>query len=75
MPDGTGHQPLNLSLNCFVKEENAFAFGYAEMDNIPLEIKEGRLTIPDFEQNLYVSVGQVSSVTNGFAKLDALLEE
>jgi hypothetical protein len=62
MPDGTGHQPLNLSLNCFVKDENAFAFGYAEMDDIPLEIKEGRLTIPDFEQDLYVSVGQVMDV-------------
>ena len=62
MSDGTGHQPLNLSLNRFVRGEKAFAFGYAEMDDIPLEREAGRLTAPDFEQDLYVSVGEVMDV-------------
>lgn len=62
MPDGTGHQPLNLSLNRFAKNERAFAFGYAEMDDIPIEKKEGGLMAPDFEQELYISVGDVMDV-------------
>lgn len=62
MPDGIGHQPLNLSLNRFVKGEKAFAIGYAEMDDIPLESAGGRLTAPDFKQDLYVSVGEVMDV-------------
>ena len=62
MPDGTGYQPLNLSLNRFVKGEKAFAFGYAEMNDICIASEAGRLTAPDFEQNLYVSVGEVMDV-------------
>jgi hypothetical protein len=62
MPDGTGYQPLNLSLNRFVKTERAFAFGYAEMDDIPLVMNDGRLAVSDFEQHLYVSVGEVMDV-------------
>ncbi len=62
MPDGIGHQPLNLSLNRFAKGENAFAFGYAEMDDIPLKREAGRLLVPDLKQDLYVSVGAVMDV-------------
>ena len=62
MSDGTGYQPLNLSLNRFVKGEKAFAFGYAEMNDICVEKEAGRLMAPDFEQNLYVSVGEVMDV-------------
>lgn len=62
MPDGTGHQPLNLSLNQFFKDERAFAFGYAEMDDIQLENRDGRISVPDFENDLYVSAGHVIDV-------------
>ena len=62
MPDGTGHQPLNLSLNRFVKEEKAYALGYAEMDNIHLEKKNGKIIIPGLEQEIYVSIGEVMDV-------------
>jgi hypothetical protein len=59
MPGGAGHQPLNLSLNRFAKGEKAFAFGYAEMEDIPIEVQSGRLTVPDSDLDLYVSVGEV----------------
>ncbi len=62
MPDGQAHQPLNLSLNRFKGGEKAYAFGYAEMDDIPIEIKNGQQVIKDFEQNLFVSVGEVTEV-------------
>ena len=62
MPDGTGHQPLNLSLNRFLRGEKAFAFGYAEIDDIFFERKDGGLIVPDVNQELYVSVGKVMDV-------------
>jgi hypothetical protein len=62
MPGGAGHQPLNLSLNRFRTQERAFAFGYAEMDDIPFEVESGRLTVPEFAQDLYVSVGEVMDI-------------
>ena len=62
MPDGTAHQPLNLSLNPFTKGEKAYALGYAEMADIPLELKDGRTIIPEFKQDLYVSVGEAMDV-------------
>lgn len=62
MPDGTAHQPLNLSLNRFAIGEVAYAFGYAEMADIRFEETAGKLTVPDFEQDLFVSVGEVMTV-------------
>ena len=62
MPDGGGHQPLNLSLNRFAKNERAFAFGYAEMDDIPIENRGEGLMASDFKQDLYISVGEVMDV-------------
>lgn len=62
MPGGAGHQPLNLSLNRFRKQERAYALGYAEMDDIPMEVESGHLTVPDFDQDLYVSVGEVMDI-------------
>jgi len=60
MPGGAGHQPLSLSLNRFRKQEKAFAFGYAEMDDIPIEeVQSGRARVQDFALDLYVSVGEV----------------
>ncbi len=57
-----GHHPLSLSLNRFVQGERAIAIGYAEMDDIPVRIESGRVLVPAFEQDLYVSVGEVMDV-------------
>jgi hypothetical protein len=62
LPDGSGHQPLTLSLNAFKKGERALAFGYAEMRDIPIEIRDGIPTVPDFDLDLYVSVGPVKDL-------------
>jgi len=62
MPDGTAHQPLNLSLNPFTKGEKAYALGYAQMEDIPLELRNGQVIVPDFKQDLYVSVGEAMDV-------------
>lgn len=59
MPNGAAHQPLSLSLNPFTKGEKAYAYGYASMDDIPIEIVNGKPTIKDFKQDIYVSVGAV----------------
>lgn len=61
-PNGSGHQPLSLSLNSFAKGERAFAFGYSEMGDIPIECRNGILTVPEFKQELYVSVGSVKDL-------------
>ena len=62
LPDGSGHQPLTLSLNNFRRDERAFAFGYSEMDDIAVENRDGTLTVPKFKQELYVSVGPVKDL-------------
>ena len=62
IPDGLAHQPLSLSLNGFKEGERAYAFGYAEMDNIPVEMVEGKPAMNHFEPDLYVSVGEVAAV-------------
>ncbi|HTA65659.1 MAG TPA: trypsin-like peptidase domain-containing protein [Xanthomonadaceae bacterium] len=59
LPADVAHQPLNLSLNSFVVGEKSFALGYAEMMDIPLQRKEGRIVVPDATLDLYVSVGEV----------------
>jgi len=38
------------------------AFGYAEMRDIPIEILDGMPTVPDFDLDLYVSVGPVKDL-------------
>jgi hypothetical protein len=61
MPNGGPHQPLSLSLNRFAKGEKAYAFGYAEMDDIPVEIKDGR-PVFDFECDISASISDVVAV-------------
>jgi hypothetical protein len=61
-PDGSAYQPLSLSLNSFAKEEIAYAVGYAEMEDIPVQFVDGRPQIPQFQWELYVSVGEVVEV-------------
>lgn len=53
---------LGLSLNGFKRGEQAIAIGYAEMNHIPIEIRDGVPVVPEFQQDLYVSVGSVSEV-------------
>lgn len=65
MPDGTAHQPLNLSLNAFAKGETAYAIGYAEMEDIPMQRRNWQIVIPEFKQDLYVSVGEAMNVFPG----------
>lgn len=62
MPNGAAHQPLNLSLNQFNKGEKAYAFGYANMEDIQLKRKNGKQIICEFEHDLFVSVGEISEV-------------
>jgi len=62
LSDGSAYQPLNLSLNPFVIGERAYAIGYAEMENIPVKIVNGRPRIAEFKWDLYVSVGEVVDV-------------
>lgn len=62
MPDGSAHQPFCLSLKPFIKGEMAYALGYAEMDDIPLVIRNGRTALPDVDLPLYVSIGEVMEV-------------
>jgi hypothetical protein len=60
MPYGAAHQPLNLSLYPFSKGEKAYAIGYAEMNDVPLEIIDGAPVQNLFpQQELYVSVGDI----------------
>jgi len=62
LPNRVAHQPLSLSLNPFQAGEKAYAFGYALMDDIPIETREGQLFISNFVQDIYVSVGEVINV-------------
>ena len=61
-PTGVGHHPLSLSLNGFQKGEKAIAIGYSEMGDIPVVNKDGNLTVPEFTQDLYVSMGPVKDL-------------
>lgn len=62
LPDESAHQPLNMSLNPFVKNEAAYSIGYAEIAAIPVEYKSGAMSIKEFPADLYVSVGKVDGV-------------
>lgn len=59
MPDGVAHQPLNLSLNRFKKGEKAYAVGYANMKDIPMNIEDGRLSLDAFEDEIFLSFGEI----------------
>lgn len=59
MPSGGSHQPLNMSLNPFVPDEDAYALGYAEMPDIQLDPKNGGLAQLNPSMDIYVSVGTI----------------
>jgi len=61
MPNGKAHQPLNMSLNPFVPDEDAYALGYAEMPDIQLNPKSGGIEDINFRRNIHVSVGNIIS--------------
>jgi hypothetical protein len=62
MPEGGAHQPLSMSLNAFVPKEGAYALGYAEMDDIPIEYGNRGMVIKDFKMEMFVSIGEVMTV-------------
>lgn len=62
MPDGAAHQPLSMSLNAFVAGESAYSIGYAEMEDIPIEVQNGSLRIKKYASNLYVSIGSAMQI-------------
>jgi len=51
---------LNLSLNPFSIGETAFAFGYAEMEDIPLAHRDNQMSLGKRPSKLYVSTGRVA---------------
>ena len=59
---GAAYQPLNLSLNPFIRGEEAYAIGYALMQDVPIDYVAGRAQIPEFEWELHVSTGEVMDV-------------
>lgn len=61
-PDGEGHQPLNLSLNAFSKNERATVIGYAEMPDTPASIEGNEVSFSEPKDELFVSVGHVMDV-------------
>jgi hypothetical protein len=61
-PEGSAYQPLNLSLNPFSTGEIAYAIGYAMMDDIQVGYVDGQMRIPEFDWDLYVSIGEVAEV-------------
>lgn len=60
--DRSAYQPLQLSLHPFSPGEEAYAIGYAEMGDIPIEYVDGKPRIPKFDWELYVSKGAVAEV-------------
>jgi len=60
--DGAAYQALNLSLFPFKKGEGAFAIGYAEMEDIPIEYIDGRPKLGKFVHELFVSYGEVTEI-------------
>jgi hypothetical protein len=59
MTNGAAHQPLNLSLRGFALGERAFVLGYAGMEDMPFETRDGQMVIPEVKPELHVSVGNV----------------
>ena len=62
MPNEMAHQPLTLSRFPFIVDEAAFAIGYAEMKDIPIERRGNAVAIPSFVADLFVSRGTVTEV-------------
>ncbi len=60
--DGSAYQALNLSLFPFEKGEGAFAIGYAEMTDIPVEYVDGKSKFGEFNHELYVSFGEITEL-------------
>jgi hypothetical protein len=59
MPNGRSHQPLNMSLNPFEANEDAYAVGYAEMTDVQLKPKNEHLLDRIPKMDLHVSVGKI----------------
>jgi hypothetical protein len=59
MPDGAAHQPLNMSLNPFVPGEEAYALGYAEMEDVPWSSNGQGAVLTKTPKEIYVSTGKV----------------
>jgi hypothetical protein len=59
MPNGRAHQPLNMSLNPFIVGEDAYALGYAEMQDIPMDPANGCVPADAFRMDLHVSIGNI----------------
>ncbi len=59
MPDGAAHQPLNMSLNPFVPGEEAYALGYAEMEDVPWRSNGQGTVLTKTPKEIYVSTGKV----------------
>ena len=59
MPNGRSHQPLNMSLNPFLPGEDAYALGYAEMEDVRLKPNTDNLLDRKPTMDLYVSVGKI----------------
>jgi hypothetical protein len=59
MPNGGAHQPLNMSLNPFVPDEDAYALGYAEMPDVQLKPDNGGLAERCPSMDIYVSIGKI----------------
>ena len=62
LSENVAHQPLSLSLRHPKLAETAYAIGYAEMDDIQLEIIDGKQVLSDFKHELYASIGKVTNV-------------
>jgi hypothetical protein len=60
--DGGAYQPLHLSLNPFSIGEKAYAVGYAEMKDIPIDYVDGEPRISKYEWEPLVSTGHVSEL-------------
>lgn len=62
LKDGGAYQPLHLSLFPFARDEEAYAIGYAEMKDIPIERHDVTVSVPEFDWEMYVSIGRVLNV-------------
>ena len=62
MQYGAAHQPFSMSVNPFAVGETAYSVGYAKMPDIPIEYLDGELRLPQFDWDLFVSIGSVKAV-------------
>lgn len=59
---GEGHQPLNLSLNPFSRNERSVVIGYAAMPDTLVFVNEKSISLSEPQDELFVSVGHVIDV-------------